>query len=158
MEQGRMPVAGDVYRHFKDRLYEVVAIAIHSETEEKMIVYKQLYGDFETYVRPLSMFLSEVDHEKYPEIAQKYRFEWVQKEKSEKEKVNVLLMRFLDAETAEEKIKVLEECSGKLDDHILNNMAISTDIVIPEGNIEDRLMDLRDCLRTKARFEGSRLR
>ena len=50
MEQARRPLTGDVYRHFKDRLYEIITIAIHSETEEEMVVYKQLYGEFLTYV------------------------------------------------------------------------------------------------------------
>lgn len=75
---------GDIVRHFKretvdpstDRyLYMIVGTATHSETGEQMMAYSPLYGDGGLFVRPLDMFLSEVDHEKYPDIRQKYRFE-----------------------------------------------------------------------------------
>ena len=66
-----------MYRHFKGNLYFVLDIAEHTETGETMIVYKALYGDYKTYVRPYDMFASEVDHEKYPDAEQKYRFELI---------------------------------------------------------------------------------
>ena len=64
-----------VYRHFKGNYYLVEDVAIDSETEEEMVVYRKLYGDGSLWVRPKKMFLEEVDRDKYPEANQKYRFE-----------------------------------------------------------------------------------
>jgi len=68
--------AGHIYQHFKGGKYIVLEIVRFSEDEnERMVIYQALYGKREKWARPLSMFSSEVDHEKYPDIKQKFRFE-----------------------------------------------------------------------------------
>jgi len=80
---------GDLVRHFKREtvdqdstvyLYRIIGEAEHTETGEMMMVYQALYGDMRLYARPFAMFMEETDHDKYPDIKQKYRFEKVKEE------------------------------------------------------------------------------
>ena len=70
---GDMLNPGAIVRHFKGKLYQVVGIAVHTETAEEMVIYQALYPPFITYARPKDIFMSKVDEEKYPEHAGEWR-------------------------------------------------------------------------------------
>jgi len=56
-----MKIKKGIYRHYKGNEYEVLMVAKHSETEEEMVVYRALYGEYGIWVRPLAMFLEKVE-------------------------------------------------------------------------------------------------
>lgn len=71
----RKDMVGFRYRHFKGNVYVVTNVALHSESEEPTVIYRDFDNPESVWARPLRMFVSEVDHEKYPDIKQKLRFE-----------------------------------------------------------------------------------
>lgn len=180
----RVPKSGELYRHFKNKLYQVVTVATHSETREELVIYQALYGDFKVYARPLEMFISEVDHEKYPEVEQKYRFEKVEQESLQKQGQNMSveiqretdnvqeqarksrenqsveekLAEFFDTEELETRYNILVSLKGEVTDLMINNMAVVLDVVIPDGDVDTRYEELKRCIRTKQKYENSRLR
>ncbi len=196
MPQGN-PKPGEQYLHFKQNLYQVITIAQHSETGEKLVIYQALYGTFQIYARPLQMFVSLVDQEKYPQVQQRYRFQLVEKHETEplsagtdeketdtvsartgnvtqepkllksenavkpaeeRKSAEDKLMAFFDAQTMEEKYKILVDMEEDINDHMINNMAVVLDVVIEEGPLERRYEELKTCVRTFQRYECSRFR
>ena len=158
----RRPVTGEIYKHFKNKLYQIVTIAQHSETKEELVIYQALYGEYGVYARPLSMFVSEVDHVKYPEVTQKYRFEKVEKSSLVGDvpvDINEKMMAFFDTEDLEERYKILTSMREEITDGMIDNMAVVMDIVIPDGPTTKRFDDLKRAIATKQKYEqNTRLR
>ena len=73
-----LPKPGEIWRHFKNKKYKIVTLAEHTETGEICVVYQALYGEYKFFIRPLTMFMSEVDKNKYPEVKEIYRFELIE--------------------------------------------------------------------------------
>lgn len=148
---------GEFYKHFKNKIYQIIAIATHSETGEKMVVYQALYGEFQIYVRPYSMFVSEVDHIKYPDVKQKYRFEKydvnsgsIIKSESNKAipKQNVLLNQG-EAKKVIETPSHVEQMGeeGQISPLLLEFLDCNTfeekldKFILMKNNVDDRLLD-----------------
>ena len=160
----RRPEAGETYRHFKNKNYKIIAIAHHSETDEELVVYQALYGDGMICARPLEMFISEVDHEKYPEVTQKYRFEKIEDAPVENKSVDQMtveekMMAFFDTEDLEARYRILLKMREDVNDTMIDNMAVVMDVVIPDGDITTRYDSLKRAIQTKQRYEqNTRLR
>lgn len=186
MSQGN-PKPGEIYRHFKNNLYQVICVATQSETKEKLVIYQALYGDFSFYARPYDMFISEVDHNKYLEVKYKYRFSLVlqenknlsigkkevsidkkevpidkrevstDKKEEEQNKSYEYMIKFLDENDLEKKLLILDEMKSFITDGMIDNIAASLDIVIDDGELDQRFMELKYAIHTKAKYESERI-
>lgn len=177
-----IPRPHEIYKHFKGNLYQITAVAEHTETGELLVVYQALYGEFKTYARPLDMFLSEVDRDKYPDVKQKYRFE-LQSENAERQRerekagnkadtyqpkdsadseeqlnLDPQVLEFLDADTYEERLNILAGLHHRITDDMITTMAVACDVEVPDGDTEDRYASLKSCLLTLEKYECNRLR
>ena len=178
-----IPKPGQIYRHFKGHLYQIVAIARHSETLEALVIYQALYGDFQVYARPLHMFMSELDKEKYSDVKQRERFELVratneitmdevvelqsepQSEPQEAPQnapqatqLDAGIEAFLDAASYEEKLRIFTGMQHRLTDDMINIMAISLDTEVEEGELTNRINSLKNFLLMQVKYECNRLR
>ena len=174
-DKRRMPRSGEFYRHFKGKLYQIITVAEHSETGEALVIYQALYGNFKTYARPLSMFMSEVDRGKYSDAGQIYRFEKVKKdlstaetEKTEEKKEtfdfeteirepefeeNNPLLDFLDAKDHESRLNILTRYRDTISEVMLDSMGLSMDCILNGQSREEKYDELEKILRTKAHYE-----
>ncbi len=170
------PQPYQIYKHFKGKLYQILTLASDSETRDTLVVYQALYSPYKVWVRPLTMFMSEVDRDKYPAVTQEYRFELqgslseenvdmpVQIEKNSLEEdfddviLEPLVLEFLESDTYEQKLNILASLHSRITDEMINTMAIAMDVEIEEGDIEQRFSELKNCIHTLKKYECSRLR
>lgn len=158
-----IPQAYEIYKHFKGNLYQIIAIAEHSENGERMVVYQALYGDFKIYVRPLDMFIGKVDKVKYPEATQEFRFELqtencVGEYTEEELALDPLVLEFLDADSYEQRLNILAGLQHRVTDEMITTMAIVCDVEVGDGSTEERFDALKNCLLTLERYECNRIR
>ena len=215
-ENRQTPVAGQIYKHFKGNLYKVLAVAVHTESEEKLVVYQSVENPDRVFARPLEMFMSDIDRFRYPLIRVKYRFTLVsepeekadkplktkaaesetpqpsedtpaasipsseQEEETEPSKTEVTdeqsdddsavykdngelvidpyVEGVLDEKEFSKKIEFFEMLRGKCTEDMLTTIAISLDIQLQEGSIEDKYSQILRTLKMHEKYETSRLR
>lgn len=143
-----IPKEGEIYRHFKGNRYQVIAIATHTETEEQLVIYQALYGEYGIFARPLEMFMEKTDKVKYPEALQEYRFEL-----EEREEKKSMLMEYLDLGTNEERFQFLQRRKADVTGAFLEAVAQSLDYTEKETSVEFRLLDLMNYLRMLMKYE-----
>lgn len=187
----RMPKAGEFYLQFHEKnIYQILTVAAHVQTGERLVVYQALYGKFQTFACPLEQFNKRVDTGKDPERVQEYCFQRITAEQAERiscrgekreeeetageekqenmaeqentaeqeEVVNPHLLEFLDADTYAEKYRVLIRIERDMTDRLINDMAVVLDVVIPEGDLEERFRQLKNCVSTLRKYEVERPR
>lgn len=150
----QLPQPGLKYRNSNGGLYQIVTLAVNPETNEDMVVYQALYDDFKVYVRPLAEFLEDT---KTPVMNSAAAADTTAPlEESLPDGISPELMAFLDADSDEERYTILNEMEEIVDDHMIDTMAVVSDIVIEDGPIHQRFQELRHCLRTRIQYESKR--
>lgn len=194
MEQN-MPIPGTRYFDREKRQYQLMLVADHSKTNEKMAVYQALFGGFEYFTEPLGIFMTEKT-EVSSEIGRTGGSKWSrpavlqteaanpvqdpiaktenQKLKTEdssvcqpvqphhqtleEEMANPILLEFLDAETLEEKYQVIKSLGNSITNRLIDDFSVVLDLVIPDGSLDSRYMQLLSSVRTMQKFETNRFR
>lgn len=153
----KTPRAGEIYYLTKDKPYQIITMGIHKETCQSMVIYQALFGDYATFVLPLSKFMEElpvptIDMQK-PENNLNTAKET---ESDSKDKVNEVLLRFLDADSYTGKLEIITTNTKAMDNRLINDMAASLDCTVEDGPIDYRLQELIYCLKQLSRFEVRR--
>lgn len=187
-ELHHLPAPGEFYRHEKGNLYQILAIAVHTETKEPLVIYQALYGDFKVFARPLSLFLGKTEDgvkrfvkteigdaasvleaedsigggktsdEETAAALQKSPKDPTEETDSRKQDFYERMEKFYDADSYETKLEYLFALRDDLNEIALANIALSLDIAVPEGSLEERFQSIVSCLKTMKKYQGNRLR
>lgn len=180
-----IPGPGEMYTDQEGKLYQILCVADHFDTKEKMVVYQALYGAFEFLIRPLGIFMRKMERKRGKEPLQKDKFTVAEEntgvnagrpqresrifqqnqapsgypeQELEEERANPALLEFLDADTLEEKYQVIKSLQHSITDRLIDDFAVTLDLVIPDGRLDDRYQQLLSSVRTMQKFETKRFR
>lgn len=170
MKMDKTPRAGEIFYLTKDKPYQIITMGIHKETCENMVIYQALFGDYGTYVLPLSKFMDEIkgkaektlfnekeetDKSLSNEIEENDKTIFNDKEEADESQgeINSILLSFLESDSYSSKLEVITSNMKAIDDKLINNMAASLDCTVDDGPIDQRLHGLMYCLKQLSRFE-----
>lgn len=178
-----IPGPGEMYIDQEGKPFQVICVAEHFDTMEKMVVYQELSGAFAFLTRPLGIFMRRMERKgsftavrREPPVASERQKDFdagnpqrerecAQADKTpreyrsrEEEQADPALLRFLDADTLEEKCQVIKSLEHSITDRLIDNFAVTLDLVIPDGRLDDRYQQLLSSVRTMQKFETSRFR
>lgn len=178
-DSNKIPAPGEIY-YVKDKPYQIITIAVHTHTSEKMVVYQELFGEFRFLVQPLKLYMEERYQSDLTVVKDDIHEADPQKQVStlnsgipastdtnvssqdihqdNMDPVSNLLLQFLDASSYRKKLEILTSNRKHINDRIINDMAISLDCTVDEGPLEERIQELIVCLEAMSRFEDRRLR
>ena len=161
----RIPRAGEIYRHFKGKKYRILYNATSTETGEDMVIFETVEGSHKVYASLLESFLAALDMGKYPNADQKRRFELCRDmregpaaELRRQGTTTSLILKFLELEDNEERIRFLQRHQTELDGRFLTAASESLEFTETGDSVEERFAALMRFLKTKQKYEGRRLR
>lgn len=166
MEQ--IPKTGERYRDVKGSLYQVVVIAEDVQTKENQVVYQALQDDYKVYAQPVCSFLKCMTEFKVHKpqtvapqtvipqaVSPQESSQQYSKTTVGEEEINPYLLKFLEADSFDEKYNILVSMSDAVTDRLIDDIAIVMDIVVPEGPLLKRYDDLKRAVRTRQHYEFS---
>jgi hypothetical protein len=182
----KIPQPYELYRHFSGKLYQVLVLAKEAQSGDMLVIYQALYGDYQIYAGDYKWFMGmtfkgeggnencvqrfqPTNPKATPVIPQKERLtvESVSASNSQhgqtcietdEIELDPLLIEFLDSDTYEAKLNILSALHHRITDGMVTTMAVSCDIEVDEGDVEERYASLRSCLLTLEKYECNRLR
>lgn len=181
----RIPGPGEMYVDQEGKPYQILCVAEHFDTEEKMVVYQALYGTFEFLIRPLGIFMRKMERTQKMTVSEEHSsMKGKSREKidfdtkkpgkeqeisrpdktitaysqAREEQADPALLEFLDADTLEEKYQVIKNLQHSITDRLIDDFAVTLDLVIPDGRLDDRYQQLLSSVRTMQKFETTRFR
>ena len=160
----RRPKVGEIYRHFRGKKYQVLHLALCTETKEDMVIYRALEGEQRVYVSRIDKFLLPVDKGKFPDADQEYRFELCRDTEEEQRRsgqgkdTTGLIMEFLDLDDNESRAEFLQRHRPDITERFLTVASESLEFAENAETLEERYAALLKFLRTKMKYESRRLR